>query len=432
MNLDRQIRNIYTINFLIFMYIIWSTLSNFGVENKADYKLYIITLLAIFVLQYLNYKNFNKIMSVSISSISALSLMYVFMRDFKYLLINIIYYLFIVFLFSKYEKNSLDYYRLKDYVRKCIITMIVIAVVLLKIDIYQKQEILKFYIIYLASAVILLRKSRAYINNLNKKVSVKNDILITGALVIFCFDFVSNHVLKLISLILSFLGLALSYVAIPLEYLLEKFINLIYYLLGSNLRKMLKKLFKAIGQAVYKGSTANTKSTKVNYPKGKMSPTITPTWISSILGILVIVLIAYIIYKFMQRYADNKTMKISEGVFEEREKIKKNGRKKETKRIFDFFKRGKSVNDKMIYLFAKFEYITMQKGIFKNSMTADELVETTRGYLNTDNEIKILANTYNEAKFSGRNLHKNKFYSANKIYLKVIKLLRSNNASLPR
>jgi|GEM_PF-2996719 len=421
MNPDRQIRNIYMVNFLIFMYIIWSTLSNFSLENRADYKLYIITLLAIFVLQYLNYKNFNKIMSVSISSISALLLMYAFMRDFKYLLINIIYYLFIVFLFSKYEKNSLDYYRLKDYVKKCLITMIVIAVVLLKIDIYQKQEILKFYIIYLASAVILLRRSRAYINNLNKKVSVKNDILITGALVIFCFDFVSNQVLKLISLMLSFSGLVLSYAAIPLEYLLEKFISLIYYLLGSNLRKLLKFL----GQAVYKSSVANTKSTKVNYAKGKMSPTITPTWISSILGILVIVLIIYIIYKFAQRYADNKIMKISEGVFEEREKIRKNKREKEAKRIFHFFKGGKSVNDKVIYLFAKFEYITLRKGLFKNSMTADELVETTRSYLNTDEEIKILADTYNEAKFSGRNLHENKFYSANKVYLKIRKLLKN-------
>lgn len=423
MNLNRQIRNIYTINFLMFLYIIWSALSNFGLENKADYKLYIITLLAVFILQYLNYKKFNKILSAFISSIIALLLMYAFKNNFNYLVMNIIYYVFIVFLFSKYEKNSLDYYVLKDYVKKCIITMIVIAMILLKIDIYQKQEILKFYIIYLASAIVLLRKSRAYINNLNKKVSVKNDILIMGILVIFCFDFVSNQVLKLIDLILSFLGLVLSYVAIPLEYLLEKFINLIYYLLGSHLRKMLENLFKTLGKAAYKNSTVNTNSKKINYAKGKMSPNITPTWISLVLGALVLMVIVYVIYKFVQKYANNKSMEISEGVFEEREKIKNNERKKGSKRIFDFLRRGKSVNDKMMYLFAKFEYITSQKGLFKSSMTADELVHTTKNHLNIGDEIKILANTYNEAKFSGNELNEGKFYSANKIYLKIKKLL---------
>lgn len=429
MSLNRQIRNIYTINFLIFLYIIWSTLSNFVLENKADYKFYIITLLAIFLLQYLNYKNFNKIISASISLITTFLLMYACMNNFNYVLINMIYYLFIIFLFSKYEKNSSDYYRLKDYVKKCIIAMIVIAVIVFKIDIYQKQEILKFYIIYLASAIILLRKSRAYINKLYKKPSIRNDILITGILVIFCFDSVSNGVLKLISLILSVLGLILSYAAIPLEYLLEKFVSLVYYLVGSNFRKMLEKIFKALGKAVYKSSTATTSSTKVNYAKGKISPTVTPTWISSVLGLLMIMAIIYIIYKFVQRYAENREMEVSEGVFEEREKIKNHKGKKETKRIFNFFKRGKSVNDNMIYLFAKFEYTALKSGILKKSMTANELVETAKDYLNTDNEIRILADAYNEAKFSGKDIHEDKFYSANKIYLKIRKLLRSNNAS---
>lgn len=429
MSLDRQIRNLYTINFLIFLYIIWSTLSNFGFENKADYKLYIITLLAIFILQYLNYKKFNKILSAFISLIIAALLMYAFMNNFKYLLINMIYYLFIIFLFSKYEKNSLDYCRLKDYVKNCIITMIAIAVIVFNIDIYQKQEILKFYLIYLASAIILLRKSRAYINNLYKKSSARNDIFITIILVVFCFDFVSNKVLKLISFIFSIIGLILSYAAIPIEYLFVKFVNLICYLIGPNLKKMLEKVFKALGKAVYEGSNKTAKITKINYGKGKISETVTPTWISSILGILVILAIVYVVYKFVQRYAENGEVKISEGVFEEREKIKNYKRKKETKKIFGLLKRGKSINDRMVYLFAKFEYAALKKGLFKNSMTADELVEVTRDYLNEDNEIKILADAYNEAKFSGKQLHESKFYSANKVYLRIKKIMRNNNAS---
>lgn len=422
MSLDRQIRNLYTINFLIFLYIIWSTLSNFGFENKADYKLYIITLLAISILQYLNYKNFNKILSAFISLIIAASLMYAFMNNSKYLLINMIYYLFIIFLFSKYEKNSLDYYRLKDYVKNCIITMIVIAVIVFNIDIYQKQEILKFYIVYLASAIILLRKSRAYINNLYKKSSARNDFFITIILVAFCFDFVSNKVLKLINLIFSIIGLILSYVAIPIEYLFIKFVNLIYYLIGPNLRKMLEKIFKALGKAAYKGSKTTANSIKIDYTKGKISQTVTPTWISSVLGILVIAAIVYVVYKFVQMYAENREVKISEGVFEEREKIKNHKQKKENKKFWGLLRRGKSVNDRMVYLFAKFEYVTSQKGLFKNSMTAGELVKVTREYLNSDNEIKTLADTYNEAKFSGKELHEGKFYSAKKVYLKIKKL----------
>lgn len=427
MSLDRQIRNLYTINFLIFLYIIWSTLSNFGFENKADYKLYIITLLAIFILQYLNYKNFNKIVSAFISLIIAALLMYAFMNNFKYLIINMAYYLFIIFLFSKYEKNSLDYHRLKDYVKRCIITMIVIAVIVFNIDIYQKQEILKFYIVYLASAIILLRKSRAYINNLYKKSSTRNDFFITIILVVFCFDFVSNKVLKLINLIFSIIKLILSYVAIPIEYLFIKFVNLIYYLIGPNLREMLKKIFKALSKAAYKGSNKTAKITKIDYAKGKISQTAASTWISSVLGILVIIAIVYIIYKFVHIYAQSKEVKISEGVFEEREKIKNYKGKKETKKFLHLLRRGKSINDRMIYLFAKFQYIALQKGLFKNSMTADELVKIIREYLKADDEIKILADAYNEAKFSGKDIHKDKYYDANKIYLKIKKLFRSNH-----
>lgn len=427
MSLDRQIRNLYTINFLIFIYIIWSILSDFCFENKIDYKLYIITLLAVFVLQYLNYKNFSKIVSAFISLIIAALLMYASMNNFKYLIINMIYYLFIIFLFSKYEKNSLDYYSLKDYVKKCIITMIVIAVIIFNIDIYQKQEILKFYIVYLASAIILLRKSRAYINNLYKKSSARNDIFITIILVVFCFDFVSNKVLKLINLIFSIIGLILSYVAIPIEYLFIKFVNLIYYLIGPNLRKMLQKIFKALGKAIYEGSKKPANNIKIDYSKEKISQTVNHTWISSVVGILVIAAIVYVVYKFVQGYAENKKVKISEGVFEEREKIKNYKRKKETKKIFRLLRRGKSINDRMIYLFAKFQYIALQKGLFKNSMTADELIKITREYLKADDEIKILAEAYNEAKFSGKEIHKDKYYDANRIYIKIKKLFRSNH-----
>lgn len=427
MSLNRQIRNIYTINFLIFLYIIWSTLSSFAFDNKVDYKLYIISLIGIFIMQYIRYRKLKKVMSVFIASIIAFLLMYAFIGSFKYLIMNMIYYLFIVILFSKYEKSSTDYYRLRDYVKKCIVIMIVVAIIIYNINIYQKQEILKFYIIYLASAIILLRKSRAYINNLNKKVSVKNDILISATLIIFCFDWVSDKVLNVVSAILSAVGLVLSYVAIPLEYLVGKFLRLLYYLFGSVLRKIMAMILKGMGTRSKNSSLKGLINSKLDYSKHAVKVHSIPDWVSSALGLLVVLAIVYVVYKFMQRYAEeSKTREISEGVFEEREKIKNDNRKKETKGIFNFFKRGKSINDKMIYLFAKFEYAALKSGILKKSMTAYELVEITKDYLKTDDEIRILADAYNEAKFSGKDIHEDKFYSANKIYLKIRKLLRSN------
>lgn len=427
MSLSRQIRNIYTINFLIFLYIIWSALSGIGFENKADYKLYIITLVGIFIMQYICYKKVNKIISAFISSSIALLLMYAFINNFNYLLMDMIYYIFIVFLFGKYDRNSLDYYKLKDYARKSIYIIIAAALIICKFDIYGKQEILKFYIIYLASAIILLRQSRAYISNLDKKVSVKNDILISIVLIIFCFDWVSNRVFELISLIFLFIKLLLSYAIIPLEYIMIKSVYLICYWIGPSLKKIIAELLKAVTRNNDNSPIKSSNNSNLDYSKFGVNNCNIPSWMPLVLEFLMVLIIVYIIYKFMQRYSDSKVREISDGVFEEREKIKSYKPKKSTKKFFDFLRKGKSINDKVIYLFTKFEYIAFKNGILKKSMTANELVEAAEEHFNIDNEIKVLANIYNEAKFSGRDVDEDKYYSSYKVYSRIRKTLDKRN-----
>lgn len=60
-------------------------------------------------------------------------------------------------------------------------------------------------------------------------------------------------------------------------------------------------------------------------------------------------------------------------------------------------------------------------------MTDNELIEGAEKNFNIDNEIEILANVYNEAKFSRRKVDKDTYYSFYKVYPRIRKIFDKRN-----
>ena len=116
--------------------------------------------------------------------------------------------------------------------------------------------------------------------------------------------------------------------------------------------------------------------------------------------ILILILILYIIYKFLSRFR-SKTKKYN-GFVEEKERIvRKKNKKHWVKDLFGkIFQGGGSNRDKILYTYKGFEKITEEADIYKPYMTATQLKNVTK--INVDNfdNLDEMTEVYNEAKFS--------------------------------
>jgi len=122
-----------------------------------------------------------------------------------------------------------------------------------------------------------------------------------------------------------------------------------------------------------------------------------PFWLKTSFEIVVVLFLVYIIYTIYKPHRRLSQNKIDFTGFET-EKINKNHRN--NKNGHKKKKYGKSLKDKILNLFFKFEVLAKKKELYKKSMTALELGDSAKTLILREKEIDKFVNIYNEVKFS--------------------------------
>ena len=387
----RKVKSMYSISFVTFSFIIWSTLSKLLFKNPLEYKLFLICLPIVFLTQYLSMAKLKRtfLIMVLLGLIILVSL--TFFKG-QAIFLNTIFLLFMTFITYSLENVPIDYSQYKEDVNKSLFALVFIWMIAFSFGIEFINDIYKFNILYIITIIILMRETRRYVYSIKSNTSMVTNIIIGISVLSISLDYANIIIAKLLEIIIATATFILS--------IILSFLNII---IGGPIAVIAEKIEFIITR---KGSLNNQNTNNIgnslivepDITKYKNN-SLTPIFIL-IIKILILLLILYIIYKFLSRFR-NKT-KVYNGYVEEKEKIVKKKDKKYWAKGFlsKIFQGNKSNREKILYIYKGFEKITEASNIYKPYMTATQLENLIK--LNVDNfdNLDEMTQIYNEAKFS--------------------------------
>ncbi len=397
MSLYRQVKTLFTISSLIFTYIIWATVSNLVLDKSVNFGVYIISIFSVFLMQYFMYKKKRNILLLIPSIIAiAMNLLAYNVVSAGY---NSIYIIFIIMLFNKIEYEEINYEIYKSRVKKSIYILIAIGGIIYLGDKALAQDVLRFYLIYLVSSIILLREARKYSSKITSKKSVLFNIAIILSVILLSMDRIYNF----IAMILKYLWIGISFI------LNEIFIGISYIIAYIILRPLIFILKLLLSHLVNKGVLNNLKKNNDTYSSNssnllKQTDSGSGLLLVIILKIIVVIIIAFLLYKAYERYV-KKTNSGGEGEVH-KEMIMREKKSKESylARIMKMFKRETDVRNKIFNIYQKFQSKMSDLEIYKPNMTASQLSSEAKTQIDHIEAINSLTSIYNEAKFSNHTI----------------------------
>jgi hypothetical protein len=412
----RQIKILYTICSNTFFFIIWATFLNGLVGGKSDYKLYLLTLFTSFSMVYILEKTKKLSLSAAVTIITSEIILFLIYGRTD-LIINSIYICFIMFITRINEDQDVNYELYKYKAKQAITSLVVIGFIFTLTKLNTQQSILKFYIIFLISASILMREARNYYYRIKNNKSFIANIALTLGIIFISLDSVFNIILTFI----KYLGSIFYKIA-------DVVVDIIAFIIRKPLEIMincLKNKFADNPDLVDKMNNTQDKLQnnkeiiwKVSNSKGW------PTWFTSTLKVIILLMIMYFVYRLFSKYKRYKGRR-SEDILEERIKLSKeksqndNFIKKAVKRILSL----KDLKEQALNVYKKFELKTNEKGIFRSHMTAKQLENITKAYIENTEGINNLTDIYNEAKFSTHKVTKEQVEAMKESFHKVRKQL---------
>jgi hypothetical protein len=382
----------------MFFFIIWGIVSNVILKNIFDYRLYFISLTAAFLLQYLMNKLEKKWPPKIIAALIGILLTLVVSKGI-YFLFNSIFIVFILFMTDSMEYEDINYDAYKARAKNGLILILFLGALLPLVDINLSKSILKFYIMFLVSNVLVMREARSYYYKIRNKRSFTANILISLSILVLAIDKIFAGFLAVVNFIINIFNIIVSYI-----------IDFLGMILSKPLTFCIEKLREIMirGAKLLEGNEANidVKETPIEkIPWDDSAGFHLPVWAHSLVrmvAVIIVLVIAYlIISKFINLYGNR-----DKGIEEERESIRKLKTKKDgfiKKIIKNIFKPG-DLRNQILNVYKKFEEKTFEKGIFKRHMTAKQLGNITKAYVDNPEGLDSLTNIYNEAKFSKHNV----------------------------
>lgn len=386
----RKIKSIYSISLVTISFIIWSTLSKWLFESSVDYKLFLITLSIVFFVEYLSSKELKKAIVIMLPLGLSIVSSFMFFKG-QSLLINTIFLLFMILLTYSMDKSPIEYSKYKQDINKSMIVLLLVWIISFTLGTEFVNNIYKFHILYIIMIIILMRESRRYVYDVKGKNSMATNIVIAVAVLTLSLDYASKIVAELLNLLMKLASFILVIIT-----------NILTKIFGEPLGAISDKL----KELILKRNIFNTGETVVN-KKFSEEPIFTeykcievPPVIIFVFKIIILLVILYIIYKFISRFKSET--KVYNGFVEEKERIvRKSSKKHWVRDLFGkVFYGGGSNRDKILSTYKGFEKITAEVDIYKPYMTATQLKNVTK--INVDNfeNLEEMTQVYNEAKFS--------------------------------
>lgn len=382
----RKIKSIYSISLVTISFIVWSTLSKWLFLSPLDYKLFLITLSIVFFQQYLSSKELKKTIVIIVPLGLSILVSFIFFKG-QSLLLNTIFLLFMILITYSMDKSSIEYFKYKEDIIKSMVILLLIWIISFILGIDFVNAIYRFHILYIIMIIILMRETRRYVYDVKGNNSMLVNIIIAVSVLTLSLDYAGKIISKILELLMNLAGFILLILTkifgVPVGALTEKLKALIIKRKVFNIAadRAASKTHEQIVDASYNSITV-------------------PPAIIFAFKILILLVIVYIIYKFISRYS-SKTKKY-DGFEEQKERIVRKKSKKHWVRdlVGKIFEGGGNNRDKILYSYKGFEKTTEEADIYKPYMTATQLKNVTK--INVDNfdNLEEMTQVYNEAKFS--------------------------------
>jgi hypothetical protein len=410
----RQIKTFYTISVNMFFFIIWATISTIFLNNKVDYRLYFVSLASAFLLQFIMNKFEGKSWPKLFAVLAAGMLTFAVSGG-TYFILNSIFIIFILYITDTMEYEAVNYDSYKARAKNGLILILFLGALLPLLDLSLSKSILKFYIMYLISNIIVMREARSYYYKIRNPRSFIVNVIISLSILGLSVDIVFAKLLELIKYVLGIVGI-----------IIDAVIDFIGLLLAKPLMFGIAKLKELLtsGMDIIKvpeSPSGSPKPTGSNIPWEDSDALLWfYTFIRIILIIVILIAVFFIISRFVSRHGNKDT-----AIDEQREKIKRERAKKDSfiNRLIKNLIRPSDLRGQILNVYKKFEEKTFNKGIFKRRMTAKQLENITKAYVENPEGLSSLTSIYNEAKFSNHNISEEKFKVMKEDFNKVRKQL---------
>jgi len=386
----RKVKSIYSISLVTISFIIWSTLSKWLFKTQVDYKLFLITLCIVFFTQYINSKILKKIFVILVPLGLSVLVSLIFFKG-QTILINTIFLLFMILIVYAMEDAPIDHSQYKEDITKSLVVLVFIWFISFALGSDFVNAMYKFHILYIIMIIILMRETRRYVYDVKNNNSRVTNVIIGISVLALSLDYAN----KIIAEVLDMLMKLASFILVIITSVLTKIFGGLVGAVSEKLRELiLKRKAFVPGQRVIDGEL------KKQPPVTEYKGIELPPMIIIAFKILILLLIFYMVYKFLSRFR-SKTKKYN-GFVEEKERIVKKKKKKHWVKdlLGKIFQGGGSNREKILYTYKGFEKITEEADIYKPYMTATQLKNVTK--INVDNvdNLDVMTEVYNEAKFS--------------------------------
>jgi hypothetical protein len=387
----RKVKIMYSISLVTITFIIWSTLSKWLFKNPVDYKLFLITLCIVFFTQYLNNLKIKKnIFIIVILGLSILASFIFFKGQIVY--INTMFLLFMALIAYTLEDSPIDYSQYKEDIGKSMVVLAFVWIISFVLGSDFVNAMYRFHILYIIMIIILMRETRRYVYTVKSNTSIVTNVIIGISVITLSLDFANKIMVKLLDMLIK-LG---SFILVIIVEMLTVIFGVPISFISEKLRQLLMRSGNEfILEKTIIDKKVNKQPNMTEYQSIKLPPVLI-----LFIKILIILVILYVIYKFLSRVR-NKA-KIYNGFVEEKERIvsKKNKKHWVKNIISKIFQGGGSNRDKILYTYKGFEKITQEAGIYKPYMTASQLKNVAKINVNNCDNLDEMTVVYNEAKFS--------------------------------
>lgn len=402
----RQIKVIYSLRFLIFIYIIWSYLIYLFFALSFDYKLFVIAFAAGLLMQYLKSREVNKCFTLLVPIVLGCNALYIFgIRALLEIIVCAIFLGFATFMLYKFDDENIKYNLYVYRAKRVVIALAIIGpVFLMNFNLHFALNIGRFYMFYLLSLIISLRESRAYEFHIRNKRNLWGNIISLMAIVLLSLDRIFEAFTSVMKFIFKYISFAAYYILLALVKLMAYIIGYPLIWLLQKIISMMKKGGKATPQNINKNTDDYMKKLLKKASQRQLN---IPYYVQIIIGVVLLLIIIYIVIKLM-RFEQQRADKKDSGDIIEIEKIEKTHKKAKSSFI-DIVKNiftSSDLRSQAIYVYRTFEKMMSIKGIFKRYMTASQLSNIAASKVKDRAPLDAMANIYNECKFSEHKITK--------------------------
>ena len=436
----RQIKTLVTLDLILIMFVAWIAMTNFLFKNVVDYKLFFLSLVLVFLMQCIYIKKSNKHLSIILPIIVSMPFMWI-LFDGLAILINFTFVIACVFVNLAMEEVPVNYEEYKLKAKHGAIIIAIAAIMSFWLEKSIADYLYRFFINYMIVTVILLRKSRAYYYKVirdTKNTEKTKEVGVTKNLFI-------NIFFKYVIVIASTIMLTTDWVLKKslsvmnvlnngIDVVLGNILDVIIKIVGPIVEiivNILNKLFMKAGMSLRLGDFTKA----LNYDKkekilasSRGTATDNIIWKTTLKIIILVIIILFIVdvvkkMKFMrikdEQYTEEKE-KINNNSKDQKEHKHKNNISTILKKVF---RMNNTIKEKILNIYRDFEKTTKKAEIYKSSMTATQLKNTTKANIEDDNYLDEMTDIYNEVKFSNYDPGENQLDLVKKAFDNVKKQL---------